>query len=132
MVYNPNFNEESKDPVYDLRQVYAVNLVGEALIDMARARKFNNLSMYYECLNDLYVIVRHKFKEKKDTVKEYERLLELAVKKANEYPNEWLGKSKNPRGCVEIKASLNAIEMFLYEQMERSNMFGTNKYIAGL
>jgi len=132
MAYQSDYGDDGKDPVYDLRQVYAVELVGEALKDIARARKSNNFAFYYECLNDLYVIVKHKFKEKKNAVEEYERLIKNAVDVANKHPNEWLGKTKDPKGCINIKMILNEIEMFLYEQMEKSNMFGSNKYIAGL
>ena len=132
MVYQTDYGEEGKDPVYDLRQVYAVELVGEALKDIARARKANNFSTYYECLNDLYIIIQHKFKDKKSAIEEYENLIKKAVEMANLYPNEWLGKNKDPNGCINIKIALNLIEMFLYNQMEKSNMFGTNKYIQGL
>jgi len=132
MVYQVNYDEESKDPVYDLRQVYAVELVGEALKDIARSRKANNFAMYYECLNDLYIIIKHKFKKKDIAVEEYQRLIKIAVGIANQHPNEWLGKSKDPTGCVNIKNSLNDIEMFLYDEMEKANMFGTSKYIPGL
>jgi len=134
MAYNTNFDDESKDPVYDLRQVYAVELVGEALKDIARARKSNNFSVYFDCLNDLYIIIKHKFKINKDNnpVKNYNHLVNEAIKEANKYPNDWLGTSKTPLGCSAIKIKLNAIEMFLYDQMERSKMFGSNKFIAGL
>ena len=131
MVYKDNF-DDSKDPVYDLRQVYAVELVGEALKDIARARKANNFYMYYECLNDLFIIIRHKFKDKATSLPKYVTLNNLAIVQANQYPNEWLNRSKSPDGCSAIKTVLNDVEMFLYEQMEKSSLFGSNKYIAGL
>lgn len=135
----------SKDLPYDLRQVYGVDLVGEHLKDIARARKSDDYANYYKSLNDLYIIVYHKIKEKKVSVKDesgkakiltaaeyYKELLNQAVVAANQYPNEWTHKDKTPEGCAVIETALNAIEMFLYEKMEEAKMFGSSKTVAGL
>lgn len=135
----------AKDLPYDLRQVYGVDLVGEHLKDIARARKADAYSSYYKCLKDLFIIVRHKIIEKKVKIKDdkgkektisctehFNNLVNAAVLAANKYPNVWVGADKNPSGCAEIELPLNDMEMFLYEKMEEANMFGSSKYIQGL
>ena len=70
---------------YDLRQIYAVNIVGEHLQDVARARKMNDLQSYYNCLKDLWVITQSKIKEKdKKAPEEYKKLLIKAIEKINQ------------------------------------------------
>ena len=103
---------------YDLRQLYA-KLVGDHLEDIAQARKADNYHIYFKSLKDLYIIVSHKIKDntqkgqEKTDVEIYHDLINTAVSVANKYPNEWLGKSKNPEACSEIEQALNVIEIFL-------------------
>jgi len=145
MVFQSNFgvaeSNFNQDLAYDLRMIYA-KIVGEHLEDIARARKANNFSVYYETLNDLFVIVRHKIKNKKvedeDTEKEikeidlYYKLLKEATELANKHSFVWVGKDNDPQACAEIKQALNKIEMFLYNQIDKANMFGSSSKIPGL
>lgn len=130
---------------YDLRQIYA-KIVGEHLEDIAQARKADNYSVYYKTLKDLFIIVKHKFKEKKIKIydpekkKEIEKtqleyyndLISEAVNLANSNPQTWLGKNKDPEACAKIEQALNAIEMFLYEKIDDAKMFGGSSNIPGL
>ena len=129
------------DLAYDLRQKYA-QVVGEHLEDVAQARKRDNYSIYFKALKDLFIVVRHKFKnkkmKKKDKEKEmtqieyYDELVSSAVKVANNYPRTWLGQDKNPTQCAEIESKLNDIEMFLYEKIDEAKMFGGSSITPGL
>lgn len=121
-----------KEMAYDLRKVYAVDLVGEHLKDIAEARKADNYSLYFKNLKDLFVITQHKFKDKTNKIDEYNDLITNAVKIINSYPNDFLGSSKNPNACAEIEACLNAIEMFLYSQLEDADVFGAKYEDEGL
>lgn len=129
---------------YDLRQTYA-KIVGDHLEDIAQARKADNYSIYYKTLRDLFVIVKHKIKDKKIKIRDKEgkeeevtetelfnRLLSEAAKIANQHPQEWLGRSKNPEACAKIEEVLNALEMYLYKQIDEAKMFGSHSNIPGL
>lgn len=130
---------------YDLRQHYA-RIVGDHLDDIALARKADNYSIYFKSLKDLFIIVKHKFKDKKVkiidpetkeqkeiTQIEYFNLLLLrAVSLGRLHPNVWLGLQKNPEACALIEETLNDIEMFLYERIDEAKMFGGSNYIPGL
>lgn len=123
-----------KELPYDLRQVYAVEIVGEHLKDVARSRKTDNYSVYFKCLKDLWIVIQHKIKSinKEKAKKDYEYLMNKAVKAANSHPNEFLGVSKEPIGCAEIEQAFNNIEIFLYDKVEEANLFGSSKRIPGL
>lgn len=133
-----NSNNVDNGMSYDLRQVYAVDIVGEHLKDIARARKADNYSIYLKSLKDLYIVVQHKIKGdvkikdgdtiKKITKKEYYNLLTInAAQVVNKYPQEFLQKGSDSNGCAAIEEALNAIEMFLYTEIEDAKMFG-NKW----
>ena len=144
MADKPYTDNLGKDLPYDLRQIYAVDLVGEHLKDIARARKADNYSLYFKCLKDLWVIMRHKLKNKKITISEnnekkeitkaeyFTNLMNGAAAIARKYPNDFTGSNKDPQACAEIEESLNNIEMFLYDEIEEANMFGSSKRIPGL
>lgn len=134
----------SKELPYDLRQVYAVDLLGEHLKDIARARKADNYSTYLKCLRDLWVISQHKFKNKKVKIKQGEKEQEVTTKEhydllmqnvaalANKYPNEFLGHTQDATACALIEDALNSIEMFLYDKIQEAGMFGASRHIPGL
>lgn len=138
-----------KEIPYDLRQVYAIEILGEHLKDIARARKTDNFTMYFKCLKDVFIVVQHKFKSKKTkyqiknkdnqiedkelTPKEYYNyLMGLVVKLANDNKEVWLGNSKEPKAYAAIEQSLNEVEMFLYNQIEEAKIFGSSRDIPGL
>lgn len=125
-----NTSTYGKELAYDLRQAYA-EIVSEHLKDIAEARKNDKYHVYYKCLEDLYTIVQHKFKDKKEK-DVYKGLRTKAAQLANRYSSTWLGQAKDSTACAEIETSLRDMEMFLYEQMHHANMFGSNQKIPGL
>lgn len=134
----------SKDLPYDLRQIYAVEILGEHLKDIARARKANNYPLYFECLKDVWIISQHKFKKEKIKVKQGEEetevtlsqyfniLMDYTAKLSMAYPGEWSGDKGNPKVIAAITQSLNNTEMFLYNKIEEAKMFGSSRDIPGL
>lgn len=123
-------DEFGNDMSYDLRQIYA-KIVGQHMEDVAEARKADNYVYYFKNLLDLFTIVRHKFKDLKNTEKEFNHLVNEAVRIANLYSSTWTGTSKDSKESNEIENSLRSIEMFLYERMADAKMFGDNKYVGG-
>lgn len=120
-----------QDLAYDLRQIYA-KLVGQHLEDIAEARKADNYNIYFKALEDLHVIIHHRFKSKEVDEEEYQALVNKAAVFANKFSTTWLGQAKDQNEAAEIERALRAIEMFLYDKMQAANMFGSNKRIEGL
>ena len=123
-------NNTPTDLAYDLRQIYA-KIVGEHLLDVAEARKADNYYVWYKSLEDLHTIVKHKFKSEKDE-KDYNDTRDKVTKLANQYPNSWLGKSKDPKESGLIEEALRKLEEFLYDKMSTAKMFGDQYRTPGL
>lgn len=141
---------------YDLRQKYA-EIVGVHLERIAEARIANSYPEYFKALEDLFVVIKHKFKTKKrkeededsysatyvkgEKKKEKQSDLELyyslrqnAINVSNDFENTFLGTSHNPdpTEIAQIEKSLREIEMFLFYVMDTANMFGKSGYTEGL
>jgi len=111
---------------YDLRQIYAVNLVGEHLQDVARARKADNYNNYFKSLKDLWIITQHKIKEKdKNAPEKYKKLIKESIEIMNQNSNALSKGSRNNIGKARIEYSLNEIEMFLYDCLSNAGIFGS-------
>lgn len=124
-----NYNAPPLNPeenlAWDLRQIYAVNLVGEHLQDVARARKIDDYINYFKSLKDLWIITQHKIKDKtKGAKEEYNKLIQIAIKVMNENSNSLRKGSTDNSGKAKIEYTLNEIEMFLYDCLNASGIFG--------
>jgi hypothetical protein len=126
---------------YDLRQRYA-KIVGDHMEDVAEARKAKNYPDYFNALEDLYTITKHKFKgvkkekkaskDNKENKETYESLRDALCKLSNDHPQSWNGNSKDSIQVGKIESALRAIEMYLYENMNDAGMFGTKRDQQGL
>lgn len=135
MVYQQNYGNSpySEEIPYDLRQIYAVQIVGEHLQDVARARKADDYINYLKSLKDLWIITQHKIKAKdKEAPEEYRKLLNNANKVINENSKVFIGKHKDSKGIFLIEKALNEIEMFLYDKIEDAKMFGAKREVEHL
>lgn len=123
--YSKNFSnaDEDKDLAYDLRQHYA-KIVGLHFDLVAEARIKNNYPDYFKALEDLYLVVKHKFKDKDVDSRDYKVLKDKAVTIMNRYKNIYFGFSRDPKGIEELSASLREIEGFLWEKTDEANIFG--------
>ena len=132
-----NANSFGETLAYDLRQRYA-KIVGDHLEDVANARKSNDYGAYFRALEDLYVVVKHKFKlDDKKKIKEeeedtYTKTRQKCIDIANKNSNAWGGNSQNTEEIAEIEKALRDIEMFLYSKMDEGNMFGSKRDTEGL
>ncbi len=130
--------EQQTEIAQDLRQTYSI-IVSQHLIDVAEARKEKNYSHYFNALDDLYTIIKHKFKRKikkgKKKVKAINKYPELKnnfIKISNKYVNAYSGKSNNPKEVFEIENSLKRIERYFYKKMDEAKMFGSKRDMQGL
>ena len=133
-------NPTAEELAYDLRQRYA-KIVGDHLEDVAIYRKERNYPEYFRALEDLYVIVNHKFKkEKKEKKKEKEEdkektyldLRKELIKIANENSNAWSGGTEEPTEIANIENALRSMEEYLYKKMDEAKMFGGKSEQEGL
>ena len=129
---------QSQELAYDLRQIYA-KIVGRNLdlVDLARFNK--DYPAYFKALEDLYTIVKHKFKKctqkekKKTTYKNYKTLRDNFIKLANKYRQAYINKSCTKGNEVaEIDTALRAMEMYLYNKMDKEGMFGKKEVDEGM
>ena len=93
--YNNTSNPYGDQLAYDLRQRYA-KIVGDHMELIAQARIDRNYSEYFVAIENLFVVVRHKFKKLKEDVAEYNKLKTYAIQISNSYRNSWLNQNNNP------------------------------------
>jgi hypothetical protein len=144
--------------VYDLRQKYA-EIVGFHLEEVSNARKSQDYSTYFKALEDLFTVVKHKFRNKKiegeedteysptftekkqdkekkaDKKTDLERYTELrqnVITLSNKYKSAFLRQTEDPNEIAIIENSLREIEMFLYYVMDKAKMFGAYASNRGL
>lgn len=130
---------------YDLRQIYAVEIVGNHLKDMMAARKGDHYPNHFKCMKDLFIVIKHKVKKKTypdakgddvNAVLYYNAMIEYISKLARENPNQWLMINKHTAEDLQISSqiedALAELEMFLYEMIQSSGLLGGKDRIPGL
>lgn len=135
-----------QDLAFDLRQKYA-EIVGLHLEACTHSRLKSNYPQYFKDLENLYTVIKHKFKtsktaeegeeedkkaKKKTDLERYAELRKTAIELANKYQNAFLGLTDDPKEIAEIEEALRSIEMFLYSVMDRAKMFGSVGYNEGM
>ena len=137
---------------YDLRQKYA-EIVGAHLERVSNARFEKNYPAYFQALEDLFTVIKHKFKKKKvsDNEEEYlettkkkkkeikktdlERYYELrkvSIELSNKHKLVYLGQTHVPEEVAKLETAFRDVEMFLFYVMDNSKMFGSAGYNEGL
>lgn len=144
MQNNSGISDFGHQVPYDLRQIYAVEIVGESLKDMLAARKADNYSMQLKCMNDVFIVIRHKIKKKTYTdgankevnaIKFYNEMYKFISDLARKNPSEWHSareRKKDPAVNSMIEESLAELEIFLYEMIQEAGLFGGKDKIPGL
>lgn len=118
---NPETSD--KELAYDLRQVW-VKLVGIQLEQVQEAKKKEALKIYYDEIEDLYDLIQQKFLDKEETINSFETLRNDIIILANQNRSAWLGTSQNNESIATIERKLRNMERFLYDNMEKANMYG--------
>ena len=133
-----------EDLAYDLRQKYA-EIVGIHLEAVTNARIEKNYPEYFKALENLFTVVKHKFKkkktsddedyeltyngedkekekEKKTDLQRYYELRQKAINIANENTTTFLGRTSKPEDVSKVENSLREVEMFLFYVMDKSKI----------
>jgi len=134
--YNYGGSDEYDDEkmAYDLRQIYA-KIVGNHLAEISMYRRERNFYEWFEALEDLYTITRHKFREYEEDEqdkKTYKQLRNEVIQLSNQYKDVWLKKSNEAVALSKIIKALRDIEEWLFFKMNESNMFGKMEDLEGL
>lgn len=148
--------DEPKELAYDLRQKYA-QIVGDHLEDISQSRRERDYPEYFRGLENLFTVIKHKFKtkktvdkdeelydyedeekakktkeDKKSDLERYKELRQTAINIANEYRDAFLGRTDKPEDLAKLEGALRELEMFLYYVMEKAKMFGSLNYNEGM
>lgn len=133
MVYNKNYDSEDSDSslVYDLRTIYAKEIVGETLKNIKVARLTENYPAWYKLLKrDLYTEINHKLEpEEKLKIRKTIKEIKTIISKNN---LAYLGKSKDSEEHELVEDSLAKLERLLLRLMEKHKMFGSKEDDEGL
>lgn len=127
MAWSKDYGDgEDKSAVYDLRQVYATELVGMTLKQIDTARKLGSYSTWFKLLKrDLYSDLHQKLKEKERIA--YQEKLKQTIGEINKYPLVYLGKSKDGLGNDVVENAIQELEMFMKDLMEKHKLFGAKE-----
>ena len=128
-----NYAQSSTENLaYDLRQRYA-KIVGDQLEIITDHRHNKDYGNYFQSLEDLYTIVKHKIKEEKqkegskEKVVNYDNLKQTCINVSTELSESWLGNNFEPEEISKIEKALRDIEIYLYAKMDEANMFGSKR-----
>ena len=133
MAYRKDYGSDDIENtmIWDLRQIYAIEIVGQTLKDIKMARNLNDFSNWFKLLKrDLATEINHKLDklEKplvKDKIKEIEKII---VKNQNAYTKTQCSAEE----IQELEEALCDLEMYLKQLMEEHGMFGKKEEDIGL
>lgn len=129
--YNNSSIELSKDLVWDLRQIYAQDIIGTTLKGIKIARSNSNFPDWFRLLRrDLRVEINHKMKEKERHA--IRNKIEAIKQIISKHEAVFLGKDKDPNGFQDIDDALCELEMMMWNVMEEHNMLGKPEGDEGL
>lgn len=129
--YSVDDSNNSNNMVWDLRQIYAVDIVGQTLKDIKNARNVNDYPTWFKLLKrDLATEINHKI-DKDEKPKVLNRIREtekIIIKNSGAYTKT----GASPREVQELEEALCNLEMYLKELMEEAGMFGQSDVDIGL
>jgi len=128
MAYEKEFGD-SKDPAYDLRQIYA-ELIGHTIREIMKYRSTRNYKDWYEELDGLFIDISC-FITNENESKYYFKLssdLNLLIRKN---PKAYLSQEIE---SYEIHTKLRQINIFLMKMLKQYNLLGSKSddYEEGL
>lgn len=122
---------QNTELAWDLRTFYAY-IVGPNLMRIAEAREAEDFIKYWHALNDLYIVIAHKIKKKKDETEDWKTLMKKTLVVLHKYNAAFNGKDKSAEAKHEIWVVLADLEKYLYKKMDEANLFGGKKFVEGL
>lgn len=123
---NDSYDDDQKELIYDLRQIYAIKLVGQTLQEIMFARKTNNYSLWFKLLKrDLLTEINQKLDNEER--EEIDFLIKEVIATINKNRSAYLNKSSNPDQHQAIEDILIKLEKELRILMEKKKMFGAKE-----
>ena len=131
--YRKDYGSEEfdKNMIWDLRQIYAVDILGQTLKDIKVARDLDNFPIWFKLLKrDLATEINHKLDElEKPLVKEFIKKTEqIIIKNKNAYQKTACSSEE----FQAVEEALCELEMYLKQLMEEHGMFGQKEEDIGL
>ena len=134
MVYKKDYGSSENlggEMIWDLRQIYAIDIVGQTLKDIKVARNMMDFPIWFKLLKrDLFTEINHNLietekKEIRDKIKKTEIII---LENSGSYTNE----GSSPEQVQKLEEALCELEMLLKEKMEEHGMFGQKEEDIGL
>lgn len=124
-------NYDDKALVYDLRQIYAKDIIGESLKAIKIARTSENYPLWYHLLKrDLLTEISQKLNE--EEIIKVRKQIKLTRDIIMKYPEAYLGKSHDSYHHELIEDALCELEMTMTKLMETHKMYGSKEDDEGL
>lgn len=117
--------------VWDLRQIYAIEIVGQTLKDIKRARNLNDYPTWFKLLKrDLATEINHKLdsSEKPLVANKIKAIEKIIIENQNAYTNQECSAEQ----VQKVEEALCNLEMYLKQLMEEHGMFGMKEEDIGL
>jgi len=124
---NPNYSEEEGKMAWDLRQVFAKDLVGETLKQIAIARKSESYSLWFHLLKRDLATEIYKNLEKEQN-EEIEKKIKETTAILTKNVGAYLKQNKNPLQHEIVENALTDLEKLMLSLMQINGMFGTKDW----
>lgn len=120
-----------KHPIYDLRQIYAKNLLGDTLIKIKVAREERNYPLWFGLIRwDLYADLYQKFSKKE--IEMLEEKIKETIVILNTYRQAFLKQSTNEEHNEKIVKAIWDLEVLMKNLSEEHNIYGKAEEDIGL
>jgi hypothetical protein len=117
-------DDNNKHLDWDLRQVLALEILRPTLLNMKLARMDGDYNKWLSCCEELYDEIQHKFDDRINEEKEYNKLLNNIVVIANKNPSVWTKQGHNVDTETKFKVHLRELQRWLWIKMEDYKFFG--------
>ena len=129
MAWSEKSEEEyfEKQPIYDLRQIYAKDLLGDTLKKIKVAREERKYSLWFGLIRwDLFADLYQKFDETElelveNKIKEVKTVI-------NKYQQAFLNKSTNPEDNEKVIQAIWDLEVLMKNLSEEHSIYGKKEW----
>lgn len=120
-----------KHPVYDLRQIYAQDLLGNTLKKIAYAREIRDFPLWYGLLRwDLYADLYQKFD--KEEIEKIDEQIKITKSIISKFPNAYLKRSVVAEEHEAITEAIWKLEILIKNIAEEHGVYGRAEEDIGL
>ena len=123
-------SDEEKELAFDLRQGYA-EIVMFHWKDVIMQRKTKNFPKYFEAIEDLHTVVKHKFR-KPEYERQYQEKIVVAKAFFQLHEDVYTKKRHDDTAIAQIMEKLRDIEEFLWQKTDEANIYGGKYEDEGL